>query len=658
MTSFRATLSADWKLLVLLVLLALMLRLDFLTASNFRIDADEGIVGLMAMHILEGRPIPAFYYGQDYMGSFEALVAVPVFQGLGVSSAALKSVPLFFSLVFVLLVYLLGFEVGGRKVARLSGLFAAVCPAALVVWSSKARGGFIEVVVIGTLAMLLCVRSLRAQRLSCKSTLMIALLLGFGWWVNNQIIYYMLAIGFGMLCHLWWGPGRRIARLVKHLACGLVGFFLGGLPFWVYNLQHEFSSFRLFGASGKREILAHLTELFTTALPIILGARRDWGTEDVFPFASLLTGLIYSLLFLYLLFLRRAQIRNLFCLRLDRGPALEILILFLFGVGAVFSISSFGSLAKSPRYILPAYSAIFVLTAFTLCRLGEVRRILSAAVVAMILVINLASCYWGGRGLPGEPFVFEGERVVSDHAPLITWLRQHGYSFVRTNYWIGYRLAFETEEEIKFVVFGEPAQVRIKAYEEQGAAVGVDQMPLVLVPAQTVLVEAALQACGYRFKRERVSGYDVIFDLEPSQKNLRLIPHSQLMGQANYKPEDQTQALDGRPDTRWGSGHPQSKDMQFVVSLKEPRRLRALRYELGDWRHDYPRGFEIELELPGGERRLLLSEEQYQSMLYYGRAGAEMMLLFEPVSVERIILKQRGEHPILDWSIAEIELFE
>lgn len=39
---------------------------------------------------------------------------------------------------------------------------------------------------------------------------------------------------------------------------------------------------------------------------------------------------------------------------------------------------------------------------------------------------------------------------------------------IRTNYWIGYRLAFETEERVRFVVFQEPGQVRLPDYEEQG----------------------------------------------------------------------------------------------------------------------------------------------------------------------------------------------
>jgi len=65
----------DRIIIVLLMALAAFIRLDFMGASQWSIDSDEAIVGLMGKHILEGRGIPTFYYGQHYMGSLEAILA-------------------------------------------------------------------------------------------------------------------------------------------------------------------------------------------------------------------------------------------------------------------------------------------------------------------------------------------------------------------------------------------------------------------------------------------------------------------------------------------------------------------------------------------------------------------------------------------------------
>ena len=144
----------DWWFLAAMLLLALVLRLDFLVANNFVIDSDEAIVGLMAKHIVEGADLPVFYYGQHYMGSFEPLLAALSFKVFGISNAALKAVPLIFSLLLLILLYALGLQLGGRCVSRVAVLLAAVPPSTLLIWSAKARGGFIELVCLGTYALL------------------------------------------------------------------------------------------------------------------------------------------------------------------------------------------------------------------------------------------------------------------------------------------------------------------------------------------------------------------------------------------------------------------------------------------------------------------------------------------------------------------------
>lgn len=77
--SARKTLADDGVLLTAFVLAALILRMHLLVGSDFVIDSDEAIVGLMARHIRAGMGIPIFYYGQPYMGSLEALLAAGSF---------------------------------------------------------------------------------------------------------------------------------------------------------------------------------------------------------------------------------------------------------------------------------------------------------------------------------------------------------------------------------------------------------------------------------------------------------------------------------------------------------------------------------------------------------------------------------------------------
>ena len=56
-------------------------------------NADEAVVGLMARHVLDGE-LTAFYWGQAYGGSQEALLTAPVFAIAGSSWLALRLVPM------------------------------------------------------------------------------------------------------------------------------------------------------------------------------------------------------------------------------------------------------------------------------------------------------------------------------------------------------------------------------------------------------------------------------------------------------------------------------------------------------------------------------------------------------------------------------------
>ena len=641
---------ADAWFLCAMLAIGLALRLDLLIATDFRIDADEGIVGLMGKHFIERGSLPAFYYGQHYMGSFEALLAAGSFLLFGISAPALKLVPLAFSLLLIVLIYLLAQRMAGRSAARCAALLTAVPPAMLLLWSGKARGGFIELLCIGALALLCSARWLERPRL--RTTLLLGLLLGFGWWVNNQIIYFVMPIALWMAIAL----RRDLAALCLHAFAGLAAFLVGGLPFWLYNIRHGFVTFRMFGASRPADVLAHAQGLFDTALPIILGARRYWQTEDLYAGASLIMWLLYAGLSLALLYSRRRALSRLLRLEIDAGQPVELLIALVFSVAAVYSLSSFGELAKDPRYLLPIYVGAVPLAAAGVACIARLSRLLAGAVLAALLCFNLLSLFYGGRAVPGEPHVHAGQRVSAEHEDLIRWLDLHGIRWVRTNYWIGYRLAFETGERVRFVLFNEPGQVRIKEYED--LAPPLPTLPLILVPRQSEMVRTALHTLGYRFRLAEVSGYEVVYEIQPEQDGLRPIPASELRSEAALNPDAAPKAYDDDPATRWGSGVPQQPGMSYALALAEPRRVRALRYDLGKFWHDYPRALRIEIERPDGTRHELCSPAAFEAVRYFLWRMTEYFFYIRPTEVRRVILTEEGRDEVFDWSIAELDLYE
>ena len=220
--------------LLIILFVGLAIRLDFLTNNHFAIDSDEAIVGLMAKHIAEGQAIPTFYYGQHYMGSLEAICVAALGSVVGFENYTLKLVPLAFYLIFLLLVYLFTKELSNYRAGLIAALYTAISPIAFVLWSTKARGGFIEVITIGLLAFYLLVRAVKQEKLGYLTLAMVSLLLGLGWWVNNQIIYFMIPVFIVVLINVL--GNNSLLKTFKMFLWSIAAFVLGGLPFWILQL--------------------------------------------------------------------------------------------------------------------------------------------------------------------------------------------------------------------------------------------------------------------------------------------------------------------------------------------------------------------------------------------------------------------------------------
>ncbi len=653
--------------LVLFILLAAFaIRWDVLQANSFAIDSDEAIVGLMARHILQGQGVPIFYYGQHYMGSLEPLLVSLSFLVFGESNFALKLVPLVFSLVLTGLVYLVGRKIGGRWCAFLAALFFALGPSPLIVWSAKARGGFIELIVLGFVALLLTQKWFEKNRSSHFLAALIWLILGLGWWTNNQIIYFMGPIGLFMgasYLKLLWSARITVTKAFINGTLWIGAFFVGSSPFWFYNFNNDFASFSMFERASQAGVLFNLEGLATLALPILLGARVFWEKIEVFPGAIELLLLVYFPILFYLLFERRNQILDCFKLNFSSQNLPEMLLFFLFFSMGVFVVSSFGYLSQAPRYLLPLYGAIFPLAAYAIVKMAEnfnfVGKMCALFLTLGVLVLNIFSTYPDNRNIPGH-LIYSKDRVSDNHSELIAWLAQKDLRHIRTNYWIGYKLAFESAEQIRFIPFREPYTRRIADYQKEAILIGDENLPLVLGPAQAEIVKAALEVKGYNFKEVLLSGYVVIYSITPMYDpfSLKVFSNKMLNAISSHNSEEAAFAIDDDILTRWGSRSPQSKGMYFKILSDEPLEISAIRYHLGKWGHDYPRSLRIQAIREDGSKVELLGFEEYNRLLYYIEYRPVFTLYFkQPIKVNGLLLEQGGSHPIVDWSIAQVELF-
>ena len=651
--------------IVILALIGLLIRLLLQQQMQWSFDSDEAIVGLMAKHINEGKEIPVFYYGQHYMGSFEPILTSLFYKLFGINVLTLRAAPTIFYLLLFPLIYNFGFFLGGSAVARASVVLMALSPNSFAEWSIRARGGFIETVFFCLLVLFNERRLPNGLNRSFRgliTTFITGFILGFGWWTNNQIVFAIVPIGLLYLFSVFYIKTESFAERIKVLTInfltGSFAFLIGSLPFWIYNFNNNFASMGMFKFS--EELSKNIAGYFSSALPIILGVKRFWTADEVFAGETIISFVIYGFVLISLFYVIYKKY-----LRTNKVTEISselVLIVYIIFASIIFIVSSFGSLYAAPRYLLPLYPAIFLLISVALFSEYSPFKKFSSLVFSLILLINLATFVKIDKSfafsVPGEPFVFEHERVARNNNELIKWLEDHNYKYVKTNYWIGYRLALETEEKIKFIQFADPFLPRIKQYEIEGRKEKHKDVPFVLTKKQSTIVTAGLIVGGYHFKKQSLHDYDVLYDVEKMhEENLKLIDSSEFSIVSNKRQNEINKIVDGDIDTRWGTGEHQRRGQFVKVTFNAPKLIKEINLETAKWHSDYPRELHIECIKPDKTINVLLDESKTKSFAYVFNSD-NLDLQFTQSLCSELVLKQEGYHPVVDWSIAEMRIYE
>jgi len=180
-------------------------------------QGDEAIFGLMALHILQGE-FPTFFYGQNYLGSAEAVVAagfVSVF-GTDIFTFRLGAVLQFG--VFLVLHATLVSRLWGYRVALIS-LLPLIVPAPFVLDYIYRPYGFVgPLLVCGTGALLLSQITV-PNRLRYIRSFLLGILIGFGLWSNQLMIVYVatLALVYWLSTPEWNAIYSRLSLFCERM---------------------------------------------------------------------------------------------------------------------------------------------------------------------------------------------------------------------------------------------------------------------------------------------------------------------------------------------------------------------------------------------------------------------------------------------------------
>ena len=218
-----------WVLLLLILMLGAALRLS-LAYFVFASTRDTSVVALMGMDILEGAR-PLFYYGQAYMGAFEAYFVAAAFRLFGPSPEVLVLAPTCFALAWAAASFFLFRIIFGTAAGLAAALYISCCGLITVWYTMGAYGGYPEAYLLGTIAILTALK-VKDENSFVKRTglyAFLAVVFALGLWINFQILPYFILAGGVLLYGLFQrGSSRKqVPALVGTCLIGSLGLLPG-----------------------------------------------------------------------------------------------------------------------------------------------------------------------------------------------------------------------------------------------------------------------------------------------------------------------------------------------------------------------------------------------------------------------------------------------
>lgn len=500
-------------IVVFLFILSISIQLFFIFSSGYSIDSDQAITGLMAKHILEGK-FPVFFYGHAFDASIEAVLASFYFFLFGISCHSLKLAPMTFGIIFCISIYYLVKELGDKELGLWALIFSLISPIYLFGHFIAPRTCYIETLAFGNLVFIFLLRAMRQPKF--KNIFFLGIFAGISFWNSPLCIYYLVSGTIFIIIR-----GRKIINF-KNIFSGILAFFIGSLPLWIYNFTHHFDSFRISYSSGGIDIINNLKTLLTYHGVVLL-------VSEVFN-NTIFYWIIYGI---FLISIGFFVVKNVYKYKSNY----LLLIIFFFIIIAIYSRSQYATL-NTQRHLLPLYTFIPIAVSYTAKYINRYKNI-GIIFFIVILGINLSgSVLMHREWLPGT--IRDAESFIE----LKEFLLNNKITTLYAPFWTGYKLNFVSNEEI---VCSEYSEEGYEGYEE--LLEKTDN--IAFLDDGSHRIEESLKKIRAKFSVDSVSGKGVFYNIIPPSIIGRAIPPANWRITGNYNLHKVRAAIDRDYDRFW-----------------------------------------------------------------------------------------------------------
>jgi len=385
-------------------------------------DSDEAVVGLMARHVLQGH-LSTFYWGSEYGGTLESVLTAPIFFVFGTSWLALRIVPILLSGLAALVVWRIGRRLYGEPAASVAGAILWVWPPFLVAHLTQQQSGFYASgLVFGAALILLALRAVEAPTRLRVGTFGFAA--GVALWDDVQLLTIIVPLAV-WLC---WRQRKMLSQGWLVILFALIG----ASPWIVWNLRHDFGSFNTHITTSSSYPF-RLRLFLSPLLPMLLGLRSLYSQEPILSAAAV------DLVLLALLVA--------FAYGAYRSFRQNTSVLYVIGLAFpfIYAVTRATIVSDEPRYLLQLSPVLALLLGQAVSARRHVRAAGVVVVAAALTLsgVTLARADSWRNTNPRNPAI-----APRDIRPLLRILDNAGVDRVYAQYWVAYRIDFETDEHI------------------------------------------------------------------------------------------------------------------------------------------------------------------------------------------------------------------
>ena len=409
--------SPRWLILIAAFASGIALRVWVYRSALGIPDSDEAVVGLMALHLLDGE-WTTFFWGQSFGGSQEAVLTAPLLWAFGPSWLALRAVPIALTAVTALVVWRVGRRTIGEPAAVVAGCLVWIWPPFLVHRLTHQFGFYAGGVLYSALLLFLALRLVESP--SRTRAGLFGLTLGLALWQSAQV----LPIAVGVIAWTIW----RQPTWLRQAWIAVLLAVVGALPSIVWNAGHDWGSFE--STIDNTTSYAHRLRIFASPLlGMLLGLRTPYTQERILP--AVVTLAAYAALAgLFLYGAYRAR---------HRTASLLYLVAAVFPF--VYALAPQTLFSQEPRYLLVLSPVVALLLAQLATSYWRGMILLGVALAVSVATLERMETYV--REVPSQP-----PKAPRDLGPLISALDELGLDRVYADFWLAYRLTFETDERI------------------------------------------------------------------------------------------------------------------------------------------------------------------------------------------------------------------